>query len=256
MGKSGWENLKQKIQNIDGWISEIETKFLYDTAKKLRTGGVIVEIGSWKGRSTICLALGSKEGGEAKVYAIDPHTGSPDLVAPGEKVWTYDQFIKNDREAGVADLIIPVVSTAEEAIKKWDLPISMIFIDAHYHDYQLTQNLLIEWAPHVIERGVIALNNVAPSFYGILRNKPLHGLPGPRKAASNFIFKSKNFKNVGLAGCIVYAEKCEQNNLLDRWKNWFMEQKINSLYGIHWLYLKSTNLPQPIKTFLKRITGF
>lgn len=37
---------------------------------------MIVEIGSWKGKSTIWIANGSKDGRNIKVYAIDPHIGS------------------------------------------------------------------------------------------------------------------------------------------------------------------------------------
>lgn len=38
--------------------------------------GFIVEIGSFEGKSTICLAGGSKDGNRIPVYAIDPHGGT------------------------------------------------------------------------------------------------------------------------------------------------------------------------------------
>jgi hypothetical protein len=55
---------------------------------------VLVEIGSWKGRSTICIAIGSKAGKKNKCYAIDPHTGSSEHKIKGKDIWTFDEFKK------------------------------------------------------------------------------------------------------------------------------------------------------------------
>ena len=75
--------------------------FLYEAVKKCAGRGVIVEIGSWKGKSTVSLGLGSRERNKIKIYAIDPHTGSPDHIAShaGEKIWTFDEFKKNMEKA-------------------------------------------------------------------------------------------------------------------------------------------------------------
>ena len=45
-----------------GWHTDTNGGLLYTLAKKCRGDGVIVEIGSWKGRSTSWLGLGSKAG--------------------------------------------------------------------------------------------------------------------------------------------------------------------------------------------------
>jgi predicted O-methyltransferase YrrM len=67
----------KKISNeIDGWLSDNEGELLFNLAKNCKGEGKIVEIGSWKGKSTVWLASGSKSGKNVKVYAIDPHTGS------------------------------------------------------------------------------------------------------------------------------------------------------------------------------------
>ncbi|OGY63535.1 MAG: hypothetical protein A3I89_02145 [Candidatus Harrisonbacteria bacterium RIFCSPLOWO2_02_FULL_41_11] len=252
MTEPGWENVEQKIEGIDGWLSDIENHFLYSTAKNCANKGVIVEIGSWKGRSTICLALGSKEGKQVKVYAIDPHTGSPDHQRPGQKIWTFNEFTNNIRAAGAASLVIPVISTAEDAVKNWNLPIEFIFIDANYHDHELTKNLIINWSKHLIRGGTIALNSTNPSMLGILSGKPLHGLPGPKKAVADLIYGSRNFKNIRLAGCITYAQKCDNNTLSERMAGRFTQLKSGFLYSIHGAYLLLTKIPSPIKKFLKK----
>jgi predicted O-methyltransferase YrrM len=72
------DEVKKFVDNIDGWLFEREGELLYDLAKNCTGKGVIVEIGSWKGKSTIWLGKGSKRGKKVLIYAIDPHTGSPE----------------------------------------------------------------------------------------------------------------------------------------------------------------------------------
>lgn len=64
--------LLEDVFKIDGFLSPAEAELLYRLASEVPTGGTIVEIGSFQGRSTVCLGLGAKQSG-ASVYAIDPH---------------------------------------------------------------------------------------------------------------------------------------------------------------------------------------
>ncbi len=119
-------------------VTEREGKFLYTLAKKCKGSGVIVEIGSWKGRSTIYLAKGSKAGNSVRVYAIDPHTGSSEHKEKFGEVWTFDEFVKNIKSAGVDDIVTPIVKTSEEAAKEFDRPVELIFIDGA-HEYEFVK---------------------------------------------------------------------------------------------------------------------
>ena len=56
----------------DGMIHPDECLLLIRLASQVREG-VIVEIGSYRGRSTIALAMGSFRGQAVPVYAIEPH---------------------------------------------------------------------------------------------------------------------------------------------------------------------------------------
>lgn len=248
-----WEKVKQFTEQIPGWLSEVENQFLFKMAQRTSRDGYIVEIGSYKGRSTICLALGSLNGLKSRILAIDPHTGSPDLLRPGETLWTYDEFLRNLSRAGVKDIVTPVVSTGEAAASVWRKPIDILFIDANYHSYEMTKNLLRLWIPHLKDGGWVLLNNVAPSFYGILRNKPLTGLPGPRRAALEELFFSRQFRNAGIRGCIGYAQKSKDAGLLDRVRGQLIAGVLTILYGIFWLYKCISRLPNPFKRLLKRV---
>ncbi|MDJ0647631.1 MAG: class I SAM-dependent methyltransferase [Xenococcaceae cyanobacterium MO_188.B19] len=65
----------RKYNQIEGFLSQKEAIALYKIASILPKNSTIVEIGSWKGKSTYCLAKGIKSG---KVIAIDPFDASGD----------------------------------------------------------------------------------------------------------------------------------------------------------------------------------
>jgi MMP 1-O-methyltransferase len=70
--KKFWSTDKQLSQNylrIDGWLTPAEAQGLFKIAASLPSPAVVVEIGSWKGKSTYCIAQGLKKG---VINCIDP----------------------------------------------------------------------------------------------------------------------------------------------------------------------------------------
>lgn len=225
------------LKKIKGFISDRELAFLYNQAKKIN--GVILEIGSWAGRSTIALALGAKAGRQAEVYAID-------CSLPLE-------FYKNIREYGVEKVVSPLVESEQEAIKKWGLPISLFFSDVHYGDEKNLDIMMTNWLPHLEEGGVIALNNVRPNFKGIFEGLPLWGLPAPKKIGKKYILYSGQFKNCGLAGIILYGIKCSKINFIDKIRNRVVSWKIDFYSFLFKIYLISKKIPSPLKKKIRSV---
>lgn len=66
-------------KQIDGWVSPDEAVGLFSIARKLGSNSNAVEIGSWQGKSSYCIAKGLKSG---TLYAIDPFNadGGADTV--------------------------------------------------------------------------------------------------------------------------------------------------------------------------------
>jgi predicted O-methyltransferase YrrM len=197
--------IKELVNQIDGWLTDREGELLYNLAKTTQGKGVIVEIGSWKGKSTIWLAKGSKDGNKVKVYAIDPHTGSSEHKALYGKVWTFEEFNKNIKNAKVDDIVISIVKTSEEAAKNFDQPIELIFIDGA-HEYELVKLDFELWFPKVIEGGIMAFHDTTT-------------WPGPKKVVDEFVYKSKYFRGVKFVDSITYAKKVKHNSIKDRVKN-------------------------------------
>lgn len=197
------EEIRGLAEKAGREISHEEGELLFNLAKNCTGRGVIVEIGSWKGASTIWLAKGSKRRSNIKVYSIDPHTGDPEHWKKYGKVWTFGEFKKNIKNAKVGDVVVPIVKTSEEAAKNFDEPVELIFIDGshEYEDVKLDFEL---WFPKVVEGGVMIFHDT------IIYAK------GPKKVTKEFVYKSKNFRNVGYVYTTTFAEKVKQNCVKDR----------------------------------------
>lgn len=188
---NNFKNAKKITANIDGWLTEKESELLYNLAKKCQGKGSIVEIGSWKGKSTIFLGQGSKDGKQSKIYAIDPHTGSPEHKNAYGRVWTFEKFKDNIKNARVDDLIIPIVKTSEDAVRDFNEPIELIFIDGA-HEFESVKLDFEIWFPKVIKAGIMAFHDAI-------------GYPktGPGKVIEQYVFKSNNFRNMKIVDSII-----------------------------------------------------
>jgi len=200
------ENLKSLTSKIDSAVTDKEGECLYRLAKNCQGKGVIVEIGSWKGKSTILLAKGSEAGNKLKVYAIDPHTGSAEHREMYGEVWTFDEFKKNIETARVDHLIVPILKTSIEAAKDFRDPVELIFVDGS-HEYDLVKLDFDLWFPKVIEGGVMVFHDTT-------------WRAGPKRVVEELVYKSRNFRNVTfIDDSITYAEKTKRVSLKDRLKN-------------------------------------
>ncbi|MCX8190279.1 MAG: class I SAM-dependent methyltransferase [Candidatus Diapherotrites archaeon] len=228
------EKVKKITRKIEGFLTEREGELLFSLAKDCKGQGVIVEIGSWKGKSTVWLAKGSKRGKKAKVYAIDPHTGSSEHQKQGEKIWTFEEFKKNIEKAKVDDIVVPIVKTSEDAAKDFEEKVGLIFIDGA-HEYELVKLDLDIWFPKVIEGGIMAFHDTTC-------------WPGPKKVVEDFVYRSKHFKNVDFIDTITIAQKVEKNSLKDRIRNNYILMLKNLFESVDRI-----RLPRIMRSLIKRI---
>ena len=151
------------VMAIKGQIRRNEAICLYELAQEASVGGVIVEIGSYCGLSTIALAKGSSRNRGIPVFAIDPH----EIVDPGESVerggWHYVRqdnvaFFKNALFSGMAENVRPIQLLSWEAVKGWNKPISLLWIDGN-HEYEAVKRDFVEWSKFVIEGGYLAFHD-------------------------------------------------------------------------------------------------
>jgi len=184
------EQIKGIVDKVDGYLKDREGILLYNLAQSCKGRGVIVEIGSWKGKSTIWLGKGSKMGRKVKVYAIDPHSGSSEHRKEYGEVWTFPEFSRNIKKAEIDDIVVPIVKTSAEASGDFAEPVELLFIDGA-HEYEFVRLDFELWYPKLIDGGIMAFHDT-------------RGWPGPKRVVNENLSK---FKNRGVVDEITYGQK-------------------------------------------------
>lgn len=144
---------QQAEESIEGWMSPDELRWLKAAAARMDS---VVEIGSWKGRSTHALASACK----GPVYAVDTWQGSPeDLVGPNaphaEAVYgdIFSQFMDNLKDCqnvepirGESSRVAATFGPQIGACRDEDRPafVDMVFIDGS-HEYEAVKADIEAW---------------------------------------------------------------------------------------------------------------
>jgi MMP 1-O-methyltransferase len=193
------DSLKKITAGIEGWQAEGEAELLYRTAKAARVDGVILEIGSYKGKSTVCLASGSFEGARKPVFAVDPHLTDYEQKNHNQGRSSFEDFKANIERAGVAHMITPIVKRSEEAVKEWDRPIAVLWIDGD-HSYEAATRDFKDWSPFVTPGGTVLFHD---STY-----------PAVDRVVRECLLASGRFRRTGITGTITFGTKLAEGEVL------------------------------------------
>ena len=124
--------------NIQGWMGEQELQWLYERAKEMNS---IVELGSWKGKSTEALLLGCK----GTVYAVDHFRGDSMSFLQQSMVKTEDIYKIFMENVGHFPNLRVFKMDSAEASKIID-PVDMVFVDTEHTYKQVTKEIDV-WLP-------------------------------------------------------------------------------------------------------------
>src|SRR3990172_4806983 len=186
----------QDVYLVPGMLTQDEVDCLYRLGQINHCNGVIVEIGSWKGKSTIALARGAARAHNAKVYAIDPHKPLPE---EGYSEDTEAAFMANIKKAGVESRVVPMIMSSEQAAEGWNQPIRLLWIDGD-HRYEPTRLDFTLWEPHVVQGGIVAMHDT-------IRKKT------PKRVLWEKVFRSRRFQDIAIFDNITAVRKVEKSSL-------------------------------------------
>jgi hypothetical protein len=141
----------ERALNTPGWFSEPEMEYIATIAEKSK---VIVEIGSFKGRSTLALAQNTS----GIVYAVDHWEGSPehkDHLSGYPRGWLFDEFTVNLE--GITNVWPISRSSAQTAawFRATGRTADFVFVDGS-HDFASVKNDIENWMPLLADGGVLA----------------------------------------------------------------------------------------------------
>jgi hypothetical protein len=158
------ERIMMELDSIPSFLgphsSEIDE--FYSDAVGHFDNCAFAEIGVYYGRSVIFLGGEIKrQQKDIKVYAVDTWAGNADdphdLLYRGEIDKDggdiYDTFLKNLRDAGVDDVVVPIRKLSHEAATLFkDGEMSLVFLDGR-HDLEGVRTDIDSWWPRVREGG-------------------------------------------------------------------------------------------------------
>jgi hypothetical protein len=148
------------VSDPEGWLTGAQAARLRERAAA--AGGQIVEIGSFRGRSTTVLAAAG-----GSVVAIDPHAGSdrgPQEIGADASRGNadYDAFHANLAAAGVADRVRHVRSTSGDAHGDVSGEIALLYVDGA-HRFRPARDDVASWGARVRPGGVMLVHDAFSS---------------------------------------------------------------------------------------------
>lgn len=184
----------QEARKIPGYLVEQEARFLGLLAACIPAEGTTVEIGSYRGRSTVLLAKVASRYGLGPVVAIDPHN-SPILLdrETNPQASSREVFLDSIRKAGMSGHVEAHVAASIEVASSWDRRIRLLWIDGD-HTYEGAKHDLDGFLPHLVPNGVVAYHDALNAF------------PGPIRVFVEDILGSDRFGPAGFVHSIAWAQ--------------------------------------------------
>lgn len=188
------EDAWRLVSGTTGYLTRREADFLALAAACAPASGAILEIGSFKGRSTVGLAYVARHYQLGKVVAVDPHT-SPSATDPDlrDAPSSYEDFRTNLRRAAVADVVESHRTFSTELARTWSQPLRLLWIDGD-HTYPGAKADLDAFRPWLAEGAIVAFHDALRDF------------GGPTRVFVEEILRSDEFGPVGVAGSIAWGQ--------------------------------------------------
>ncbi len=190
------ELFERYIAPIDGWLAKEEAQLCYELAKAV-TDGCIVEIGSYRGRSTAALAFGSLAGANCPVYCIEPH--EPFVGPLGGQYDSLDRghFMQKLVELGLFHLVRLVNLDSQFLGRRWPQPVSLLWLDAD-HRYESVARDIGHWRQFLTNEAALVLREATSAD------------SGPARAAAELV-EGGEFEPVASVGKIQHLRKCSSS---------------------------------------------
>jgi predicted O-methyltransferase YrrM len=196
--KSALDEAWEAARKVPGFLLEDEARFIGMAAicsAQIRRGQII-EIGSFKGKSTVMLAKVAQHYGLDSVVAIDPHNfNSAELrghrTSPVSS--SYDEFLSHLETAGVANIVEVHRAYSSDIAATWKRPISFLWIDGD-HSYRGAKSDFDGFAPHLLPEGIVAFHDA------------LHEFSGPIRVFVEDLLRSDNFGAAGFVRSIAWSQ--------------------------------------------------
>ncbi len=145
------------FETVDGWLKLEDAELLFTAAAAVQSG-CIVELGSYRGRSTVALCAGSVSGGKVPVYAIEPHEHFVGIKGGVFGSGDRRAFFKTMLDTRYVNIVRLINATSQVVAPGWDKPVSLLFVDGD-HRYEAVLADITSWRPHLVDGAIIIFND-------------------------------------------------------------------------------------------------
>ncbi len=193
------EHAVRAALTIDGHLTAREARFLYLLGAIPTAQGHVLEIGSFRGRSTVLLAQAAQQAGDGPIIACDP-MGCP---APTDPQTDHPpdaaSLMRTLQRHGVSEHVEFHPMRSQQLAEEWNRPLRLLWIDGD-HTITGARADVETFARHLAPGAILAMHDV------------LHRFEGCVLAFCDGVLARENFGPCGVCGSIAWARYLGANH--------------------------------------------
>ena len=202
-------DILRSVANVEGQLTEREIACLICLASVPTASGEVLEIGTFKGRSTIVLAMASQLGPQERIVAVDPLTspGVTDPVLKGGESSAWEPLQANLKFAQVAHRVEMHQQYSADLARTWPAgrKLRLLWIDGD-HTYRGAKTDFDLFSPFLADGAIVAMHDV------------LHHHGGPARVFAEDILLSPHFGAAGFSGSIGWSQYYRDSRSTATWQ--------------------------------------
>lgn len=225
-------DLFKDLTYVNGWLSIDEAWTLFYFSQQVPSKQKIVEIGAWKGKSTISLARGSLSGSKPKVHSIDIHEGLEGISGP-----TLNTFKDNLKSRDLLNNVEIHKDYSTVVGRSWEEgPIGLLFIDAS-HEYKDVLNDYLSWKEHLGEESFVLFHDA--------------NMKGPNKLIREKILNDSDMEPIGYMDSLFVFKKNTNSRDPSRDDFWDIFLSDREYAYEHWIDSQNNKIRKDIEKIFK-----
>lgn len=190
---------RSAAEKVDGFLTDKECHMLVLMAVCPTADGEVLEIGSYKGKSTVLLATALEATNDPRLHACDPWALLKRFGVTRVSDETFQVFQESLAKTGVADRVIIHRAFSSDLATDWNSPLRLLWIDGDHSVSGATEDFE-HFSEHVVPGGIVAFHDV------------MHFHPGPSQVFATRVLLSDEWGACGICGSIGWAQKVRDHS--------------------------------------------
>jgi predicted O-methyltransferase YrrM len=186
------QTIEKEVADVDGWLSRRDIHFLSLVAAHPCAKGEILEVGAFRGKSSIVLAMASQLAGQEKIYSCDPLNCDAPASHP-VSIAIRKELDRNLARKKVDDRVEFHQMFSHDLSMTWSKPIRMLWLDGDHHLDAVRQDLQ-DFGRYLTDGAIVAMHDVLSVWDGVGR------------VFAEDVLASPHFGHAGINGNIAWAQ--------------------------------------------------